>query len=98
MILKPNVDRIIVRVTREDMTESGRLWIPEQAKNEAPLHGEVVAKGSEITDYISIGDRACFGKYAAYEAPDGKVKNTNAAYFVITEGDILYTIEESNNV
>lgn len=81
----PLGDRVVVMpVERETTTKSG-IVIPETASGEKPQEGIVIALGngkvkydgkelSNPQDFLSVGDRVLFGKYAGDEV---KLKDVN---------------------
>lgn len=78
--IEPIGDRIVVLpLEKEQVTASG-LVIPDTANGEKPSEGEVLAVGKggvgdmpNPQDFISVGDKVLFGKYAG---DDVKVKTT----------------------
>jgi chaperonin GroES len=70
----PMGDRLIVELF--EIKYEGTLEIPEAAKD-MPQVGTIVAIGTdkELQDFVSVGDRIIFGKYAGqYFMPDMKNK------------------------
>ena len=70
--LHPIGDRVVVRpLEKEQVTASG-IVIPDTANGEKPQEGVVVALGkggvgkdcSNPTDFLKVGDKVLFGKYA----------------------------------
>ncbi|OGJ61892.1 hypothetical protein A3C37_03675 [Candidatus Peribacteria bacterium RIFCSPHIGHO2_02_FULL_53_20] len=70
--LQPIGDRVVVRpLEKEQVTASG-IVIPDTASGEKPQEGVVVALGkggvgkdcSNPTDFLKVGDKVLFGKYA----------------------------------
>ena len=77
--LSPIGDRVVVRpLEREQVTASG-IVIPDTASGEKPSEGLVVALGNggvgkdcaNPSDFLKVGDKVLFGKYAG---DDIKVK------------------------
>jgi len=96
MKVKPLGDKLIVkRSVAADRTESG-IFLPESAKDK-PREGEIVAVGNgnlnrDTGEYLPFtvkeGDRVIFSSYAGTE-----IKIDDADYLIMTEDDILGTID-----
>ncbi|MBM3227453.1 co-chaperone GroES [Candidatus Peribacteria bacterium] len=70
--LEPIGDRVVVRpLEKEQVTASG-IVIPDTASGEKPQEGVVIALGkggvgkdcSNPKDFLKVGDKVLFGKYA----------------------------------
>lgn len=96
MKVKPLGDKLIVqRSEAADRTESG-IYLPESAKDK-PKEGKIMAVGNgnlnrETGEYLPFtvkkGDRVIFSSYAGTE-----IKIDGAEYLIMTEDDILGTID-----
>ena len=80
--IQPLGDRVVILpLEAEQVTKSG-IVIPDTAKGEKPQEGIVLALGKggigkdsvNPHDYLKIGDKVLFGKYAGDEV---KLKDTN---------------------
>lgn len=80
--IQPLGDRVVVLpLEAEQVTKSG-IVIPDTAKGEKPQEGIILALGKggigkdsvNPSDYLKIGDKVLFGKYAGDEV---KLKDTN---------------------
>lgn len=80
--IEPLGDRVVVQpLEKEQVTKSG-IVIPETANGEKPQEGVVVALGrggvgkdcANPTDFLKVGDKVLFGKYAG---DDVKLKDTS---------------------
>ena len=80
--IQPIGDRVVVRpLEKEQVTKSG-IVIPDTASGEKPQDGVVLALGKggvgkdsvNPTEFLKIGDRVLFGKYAG---DDVKLKDKN---------------------
>lgn len=80
--IQPIGDRVVVRpLEKEQVTKSG-IVIPDTASGEKPQEGVVLALGKggvgkdsvNPTEFLKIGDRVLFGKYAG---DDVKLKDKN---------------------
>lgn len=80
--IEPIGDRVVVMpVERETTTKSG-IVIPDTASGEKPQEGVVLALGkggvgkdcANPTEFLKVGDRVLFGKYAG---DDIKLKDKN---------------------
>jgi chaperonin GroES len=72
LTIEPIGDRVVVRpLEKEQVTASG-IVIPDTASGEKPQEGSVIALGkggigkdcANPRDFLKIGDRVLFGKYA----------------------------------
>ena len=79
--IEPLGDRVVVQpLEKEQVTASG-IVIPETASGEKPQEGIVVALGKggvgkdsvNPTEFLNVGDKVLFGKYAG---DDVKLKDT----------------------
>jgi chaperonin GroES len=95
MDMRPLHDRIIVRRLEEGEQTSGRIIIPDSAK-EKPQKGRVIAAGNgKVNDEgkripldIKKGDLILFGKYASQE-----IKLDGEEYLIMREDDVLAIID-----
>jgi chaperonin GroES len=79
--IEPLGDRVVVQpLEKEEVTASG-IVIPETASGEKPQEGIVIALGNggvgkdcaNPSEFLSVGDKVLFGKYAG---DDVKLKTT----------------------
>jgi len=97
MDLRPLHDRVIVRRLVEGEQKSGRIIIPDSAK-EKPQQGEVIAAGNgKITKDgkrtpldVKAGDRILFGKYTSQE-----VTLNGEEYLIMREDEVLAVVDGS---
>ena len=95
MDMRPLHDRIIVRRLEEGEQTSGRIIIPDSAK-EKPQKGRVIAAGNgKVNDEgkripldIKAGDLILFGKYASQE-----IKLDGEEYLIMREDDVLAIVD-----
>ena len=95
MDLRPLHDRLIVRRLAEGEQKSGRIIIPDSAK-EKPQRGEVIAAGigklqkdgKRIPLDVKTGDMILFGKYTSQE-----VKLDGEEYLIMREDEVLAVID-----
>ena len=93
MKLKPLFDRVVVKAIPIKPEKIGNIILPEIAKQ--PEISEVVALGTgkvdgkDVNFEVKIGDKVVFNKYNGNE-----FKIDNEIYTIITEKDILATIEK----
>ncbi|MBI3331756.1 co-chaperone GroES [Candidatus Peregrinibacteria bacterium] len=80
--IQPIGDRVVVRpLEKEQVTKSG-IVIPDTASGEKPQEGVVMALGKggmgkdsvNPSEFLKVGDRVLFGKYAG---DDVKLKDVN---------------------
>jgi chaperonin GroES len=89
--MRPLHDRVLLRRIEEEKSSSGRIIIPDSAK-EKPQEGQVIAVGlGRLTDTgkkialdVKAGDRVLFGKYSGSE-----VKVDGEELLIMKEEDIL---------
>jgi len=95
MNMRPLHDRLIVQRLDEGEQTSGRIIIPDTAK-EKPQKGRVVAAGDgKVNDEgkrvpldIKKGDLILFGKYASQE-----IKLDGEEFLIMREDDVLAVID-----
>ena len=95
MNLRPLHDHVIVRRFAEGEQKSGRIIIPDSAK-EKPQRGEVIAAGSgkiqkdgkRVPLDVKAGDMILFGKYTSQE-----VKLDGEEYLIMREDEVLAIID-----
>ena len=91
MKFRPLHDRVLIRVLDSEEKTSGRIIIPDTAK-EKPQEGEVVAVGpgaksedGKISPMdVKVGDIVLFGKWSGTE-----VKIDGTEYSIMKESDIM---------
>jgi len=86
MEIKPLDDRVLVeRLEEEQETTSGRIIIPDTAKEE-PRLGRVVAVGTDedLQEKVKVGDKIVYGKYVGDE-----IKLEGKEYLLVQRADIL---------
>ena len=99
-MLKPLADHVIVEVVEvEEKTASG-IFLPDTAVKEKPQQGKVLAVGrgkysdngtlgTLIKPEVKVGDEVIFAKYSGTP-----VKHQGKDYLILSERDILATIEK----
>ena len=93
-IIKPLLDRVVLKQTEvEETTKSG--LIIASAAQEKPQVAQVVAvgpggivDGKEIVMQVKVGDRVIIGKYTGTE-----VKCDGVDYNIVRQSDILAIVE-----
>ena len=91
MNVRPLHDRIVVQRLEESVEQSGRIVIPDSAK-EKPQHGKVLAAGlgksgedgRRVPLDVKAGDTVLFGKYSGQE-----IKLDGVEYLIMKEDDVL---------
>ena len=94
-MIKPLGERVVVKVSEQDMKTASGIVLPDTAK-EKPQQGEVVAVGKgKILDSgalapmdVKKGDTVLFAKYSGNE-----VKVDGVDYLIIRQSDILAVLE-----
>lgn len=95
MNIKPLGDRVVLKaIEREQKTESG-IVLPDSAKKEKPMEGEIVAvgegrleDGERIEPAVKVGDQVIYSKYAGTE-----VKVDGKEFLILSEKDVLAIID-----
>ena len=94
MTLKPLSDRVVVKMVEIEETTKSGIILPGTAK-EKPEVAEVVAVGPGATKdgvtipmTVKVGDKVVTSKYAGTE-----IKLGNEEYVIVSQDDILATIE-----
>jgi chaperonin GroES len=78
--IQPLGDRVVVQPMEQEQVTASGIVIPDTASGEKPQEGVVVALGnggvgkdcSNPQDFLKVGDKVLFGKYAG---DDVKLKN-----------------------
>jgi len=85
MELKPLDDRVVVERIEEKESMSGRIIIPDTAK-EKPRIGKVIAVGTDedLQENVKVGDKILYGKYVGDE-----VELKGKEYLIVQRADIL---------
>jgi len=85
MELKPLDDRVAVERIEEEEKRSGRIIIPDTAK-EKPRIGKVVAVGTDedLQEKVKVGDKILYGKYVGDEIEIG-----GKEFLIVQRPDIL---------
>ncbi len=85
MELKPLDDRVVVERVEEEEVKSGKIIIPDTAK-EKPRLGMVIAVGTDedLQEKIKVGDKILYGKYVGDE-----VELVGNKYLIVQRPDIL---------
>jgi chaperonin GroES len=94
MDIRPLHDRIVVRRLEEGEQNSGRIIIPDSAK-EKPQRGTVMAAGAgkvkndghRVPMDVKVGDLVLFGKYASQE-----IKLDGQEYLIMREDEVLAVV------
>jgi len=83
--LKPLDDRVVVERVEEEEVKSGKIIIPDTAK-EKPRLGMVIAVGTDedLQEKIKVGDKILYGKYVGDE-----VELAGSKYLIVQRPDIL---------
>jgi chaperonin GroES len=82
--IEPLGDRVVVRPVEKEQTTASGIVIPDTAHGEKPQEGIVLALGTggvgkdavNPTEFLKVGDRVLFGKYAG---DDVKLKAKDGA-------------------
>ena len=93
--IKPLADKIVIKVIDDVEKTSGRIFIPDSAK-EKPQKGEVIAVGpGKFTDNgareemdVKVADKVLFAKYSGTD-----VKIDEVEYKILSVKDVLAVIE-----
>jgi chaperonin GroES len=95
MHVRPLHDRILVQRLDEGEQHSGRIIIPDSAKEKpqrgtviAAGHGKVSDDGDRVKLDVKAGDTILFGKYSGQE-----IKLDGIEYVIMKEDEVLAAIE-----
>src|SRR3989338_5108548 len=80
--IQPLGDRVVILPLEAEQVTASGIVIPDTAKGEKPQEGIILAMGKggigkdtqNPHDYLKVGDKVLFGKYAGDEV---KLKDTN---------------------
>jgi chaperonin GroES len=95
MKIRPLYDRVVVERKEEELTTSGGIVIPDNAK-EKPMRGVILAVGAGKPQEngtlrnlsVKVGDVVLFGKYSGTE-----VKLEGKDVLVMREDDLMAVLE-----
>ena len=98
MLGRPTENRLVLAVNPIGEKTGGGLYIPDNAKNELPKKGVVVAKGisndDPVHDSINIGDIVLYGKYGGKEINPYMITPIDEAkdlkYFVLSSSEVIF--------
>ena len=96
MIIKPLVDRVVIKsVEAEETTKSGIILTA--AAQEKPAIAEIIAvgpggivDGKEVKMFVNVGDKVLISKYSGTE-----VKIDGVEYSIVRQDDILAVVEDA---
>ena len=88
----PLKDRVLLKRVDQEAKTPGGIIIPDTAKKEKPVEGEVLAVGKGVRDEqgnlhpleVKVGDKVLFSKWGGNE-----VKIDGCDYVIMKESDIL---------
>lgn len=94
-MLKPLLDRVLLKKVEQETTTSSGLIISDK-KAEKPSTGDVIAvgpgkvdeKGNLVEMNVAVGQRVIYRQYAGTEVKDG-----NDNYVIVEMKDILAIVE-----
>ena len=94
MTIKPQADRVVVKLVEAEEKTEGGIILTGSAK-ERPQFAEVVAvgpggkvDGNEVAMYVKVGDKVITSKYSGTE-----VKLDGEEYTIVKQEDILAIVE-----
>lgn len=94
MIIRPLVDRIVIKMVEAQETTKSGIILAGSAK-EKPQIAEVVSvgpggivDGKEVKMYLNPGDKVLISKYAGTE-----VKVDDVEYTILRQSDVLAVVE-----
>lgn len=90
-MLKPLVDRVLVKVDEEETKTAGGILLPDTAQKKSQKgtvlavgSGKVLDNGTRLPFEVKVGDRVLFAKYSGVDIEEQGVK-----YLLLSERDIL---------
>jgi len=87
MIIKPLKDKILIKLKETEEKTKGGIYMPESAKEEKTIEGEVVAVGDSPDITVRPGDKVLFDGLGAEIKIDGK------KHLIMNIKDILAKVE-----
>lgn len=87
MNIQPLADRVLVQPQEAEEKTAGGIIIPDTAKKERPIEGQVLAVGQGTKDeemVLKVGDRVLYGKYSGTE-----VELDGEKYLIMRQSDVL---------
>jgi len=88
--IKPLGNRVLLkRIEAEEKKSPGGIVLPDSAKTEKALQGEVVAVGSGEKIAVKKGDTVLVPRYGGAELEHGKEK-----LLIVKDSDILAIVEK----
>ena len=88
MKITPLKDRVLVKVKETTAKTAGGIYIPDTAKEDKLLEGEVVSVGKLENVILNIGDRVLFESFAGTE-----LKINSEKHIILDIKNILAKIE-----
>jgi len=86
-LILPIFNKVVVR-RDESPKKIGAIWVPEQAREQQPMSGKVVAVGPEAA-YVTPGDDVIFGQYSG-----SQVKVDMENFTILKDTDVLVVLED----
>jgi len=86
--VKPLDDKILVKIIKENSTNSSGIILPEDSQEEKPTLGEVLAVGDSEMIKVKVGDKILFTKFSGTE-----IKINDEDHLVLSATDVLATVE-----
>ena len=87
MNIQPLADRVLIKPAPAEEKTVGGIIIPDTAKKERPIEGQVLAVGQGTKDeemVLKVGDRVLYGKYSGTE-----VELDGEKYLIMRQSDVL---------
>ena len=96
MKIRPLHDKVLVERVKQELKTKAGIFIPENATQEKPVEGKVIAVGSGSRDEngkvhpldVKKGDNILFAKWGGTE-----VKINGKEYLILKESDILAIVD-----
>lgn len=90
MKIMPLKDRVLVKIKETTAKTAGGIYIPDTAKEDKLLEGEVVSVGKLENISLNVGDKVIFEGYAGTE-----LKINGQKHLILDVKSILAKIEEN---
>jgi len=86
--IKPLGENVLVRIVKEDLKTPSGIVLPENASQEKPQEGKVIAIGDDKKIHVKKGQKVIFAKYSGTE-----IKISEVECLILKSEDILAVIE-----
>lgn len=93
-LVAKGLDCILVPIEEPSHTTGG-LYVPDTAKRRV-THGVVISKGSQVSDYVQLGDHVLFSGYSGDSIKNPDADRPEGHKITLRESGIFFVIPESH--